>query len=141
MAEARKLDRSVAVAILTYRRRDMLDTALARCEEAFRAADIRAVLLVIDNDADQTARSVVKRYEDRFDEIHYHCEPRRGIPVARNRALDEALALPTDRVRIPSEADLFLRGRTAAPNRPTTGAAGEVAKQDFGGSYGYVMEE
>ena len=96
MAEARKLDRSVAVAILTYRRRDMLDTALARCEEAFRAADIRAVLLVIDNDADQTARSVVKRYEDRFDEIHYHCEPRRGIPVARNRALDEALAFGAD---------------------------------------------
>ncbi len=53
----------------------------------------------------------------------------------------EALALPTDRVRIPSEADLFLRGRTAAPNRPTTGAAGEVAKQDFRGSYGYVMED
>lgn len=53
----------------------------------------------------------------------------------------EALALPTDRVRIPSEGDLFLRGKTAAPNRPTSGAAGEVAKQDFGGSYGYIMEE
>lgn len=45
----------------------------------------------------------------------------------------EALALPTDRVRIPTEADLFLRGKT-------TGAAAEVAKQDFTGSYGYVME-
>jgi len=45
----------------------------------------------------------------------------------------DALALPTDRVRIPSEADLFLRGKT-------TGAAAEVAKQDFTGSYGYVME-
>ncbi|GGD39859.1 general secretion pathway protein [Sinisalibacter lacisalsi] len=53
----------------------------------------------------------------------------------------EALALPTDRIRPPSEADLFLYGRTAAPNRPTTGAAGEVAQQDFGGSYGYVMED
>ena len=53
----------------------------------------------------------------------------------------EALALPTDRVRPPSEADLFLRGNTAAPNRPTTGAAGEVARQDFTGSYGYVMED
>nr|WP_236937839.1 type II and III secretion system protein family protein [Frigidibacter mobilis] len=45
----------------------------------------------------------------------------------------QALALPTDRVRIPSETDLFLRGRTS-------GAAAEVAKQDFTGSYGYVME-
>ncbi|MBV7409247.1 type II and III secretion system protein family protein [Maritimibacter sp. DP1N21-5] len=53
----------------------------------------------------------------------------------------EALALPTDRIKPPSEADLFLHGRTAAPNRPTTGAAGEVARQDFTGSYGYVMED
>lgn len=49
----------------------------------------------------------------------------------------EALALPTDRVRLPSEADLFLFGRTAGG---ATGAAGEVARQDFTGSYGYVME-
>ncbi len=48
----------------------------------------------------------------------------------------EALALPTDRVRLPSERDLFLRGRVAGPK----GAAGEVAKQDFSGPYGYVME-
>jgi len=53
----------------------------------------------------------------------------------------EALVLPTDRIKPPSEADLFLYGRTAAPNRPTEGAAGEVAQQDFGGSYGYVMED
>ncbi|WP_300518726.1 type II and III secretion system protein family protein [Aliiroseovarius sp.] len=53
----------------------------------------------------------------------------------------EALALPTDRVRPPTESQLFLFGKTAAPNRPTSGAAGEVAQQDFGGSYGYVMED
>lgn len=52
----------------------------------------------------------------------------------------EALTLPTDRIRPPSEGDLFLFGRTESPNMPTTGAAGEVAQQDFGGSYGYVME-
>ncbi|MEI4472530.1 type II and III secretion system protein family protein [Frigidibacter sp. MR17.24] len=45
----------------------------------------------------------------------------------------QALAMPTDRVRIPSEGDLFLRGKTS-------GAAAEVAKQDYTGSYGYVME-
>jgi len=48
----------------------------------------------------------------------------------------EALALPTDRVKLPSESDLFLFGKTAK----TSGAAAEVAKQDFSGSYGYVME-
>jgi pilus assembly protein CpaC len=49
-----------------------------------------------------------------------------------------AFALPTDRVRIPSESDLFLFGRTAGTK--ARGRAGEVASQDFKGSYGYVME-
>jgi pilus assembly protein CpaC len=52
----------------------------------------------------------------------------------------EALALPTDRVRPPTERDLFLFGRVAASGAPTSGGAGEVARQDFSGSYGYVME-
>ena len=52
----------------------------------------------------------------------------------------EALALPTDRVTPPSEKDLFLFGRTTAESAPRRGAAGEVAKQDFSGSYGYVMD-
>ncbi len=53
----------------------------------------------------------------------------------------EALALPTDRIKPPTEKDLFLYGRTAEGTRtPRKGAAGEVAKQDFGGSYGYVLD-
>jgi pilus assembly protein CpaC len=52
----------------------------------------------------------------------------------------EALALPTDRVRPPTERDLFLFGRVAGDQAPTTGGAGEVARQDFSGSYGYVMD-
>ncbi len=53
----------------------------------------------------------------------------------------EAFALPTDRVTLPSERDLFLRGKVDGNSRrPRTGAAAEVAKQDFSGSYGYVMD-
>ncbi len=53
----------------------------------------------------------------------------------------EALALPTDRIRPPTESELFLFGRTGRPaGAPRSGAAAEVAKQDFTGSYGYVME-
>ncbi|MDJ0993190.1 MAG: type II and III secretion system protein family protein [Dinoroseobacter sp.] len=52
----------------------------------------------------------------------------------------EALALPTDRIRIPRERELFYFGRTVSERAPRTGAAGEVAQQDFTGSYGYVME-
>ena len=51
----------------------------------------------------------------------------------------EALALPTDRVKLPSERDLFLFGKVTG-DTPTQGAAGEVAKQDFSGSYGYVLD-
>jgi len=53
----------------------------------------------------------------------------------------EAMALPTDRIKPPSERDLFLRGQVASDARkPRGGAAGEVARQDFSGSYGYVMD-
>ena len=52
----------------------------------------------------------------------------------------ETLALPTDRVRPPSESDLFLFGRVATSQAPTQGGAGEVARQDFSGSYGYVLD-
>ncbi|PWE31986.1 general secretion pathway protein [Maritimibacter sp. 55A14] len=52
----------------------------------------------------------------------------------------EALALPTDRVRPPSENELFLFGQTAGRAKQQKGAAGEIASQDFNGSYGYVME-
>ena len=49
----------------------------------------------------------------------------------------DALILPTDRVRPPSERELFLYGRTEGS---LAGGAAEVARQDFQGSYGYVMD-
>ncbi|MEP3299776.1 MAG: type II and III secretion system protein family protein [Pseudoruegeria sp.] len=52
----------------------------------------------------------------------------------------EVLALPTDRITPPSESELFLFGKTFGKAKKVSGAAGEVASQDFGGSYGYVME-
>ncbi|WP_170344993.1 type II and III secretion system protein family protein [Ruegeria atlantica] len=52
----------------------------------------------------------------------------------------ETLALPTDRVKPPSEFDLFLNGRVARTQRTGAGGASEVAKQNFGSSYGYVLD-
>lgn len=54
--------------------------------------------------------------------------------------LGEALALPTDRITPPSESDLFLFGRMSKNLQGSTQGAQEVAKQDFSGSYGYVMD-
>ena len=52
----------------------------------------------------------------------------------------EALSLPTDRVRIPTETELFYLGDVVG-RRPAEGTpAGDVAQQDFSGSYGYVLD-
>ncbi|MGY6550042.1 MAG: type II and III secretion system protein family protein, partial [Roseinatronobacter sp.] len=48
-----------------------------------------------------------------------------------------ALMMPTDHVRPPTERELFLSGRLASPG---SGALGEIARQDFGGSYGYILD-
>ena len=58
-------------------------------------------------------------------------------PHLVNPVRGDAFALPTDRIRIPTEKELFLFGKTAGRQQ---GAAGEVARQDFTGSYGYSME-
>ncbi|MXU65337.1 type II and III secretion system protein family protein [Oceanomicrobium pacificus] len=47
----------------------------------------------------------------------------------------QALSLPTDRMRIPSEAALFLNGQIEG-----SGPAQTVAQQNFQGAYGYVLE-
>ena len=52
--------------------------------------------------------------------------------------------LPTDRVRPPTEGELFLLGKTQGnlrdTNRFSPDNAEAVAAQDFSGSYGYVLE-
>lgn len=52
----------------------------------------------------------------------------------------EALALPTDRIKPPTEQELFLFGHVTRDAKKKNSPAGEVAKQDFSGSYGYVMD-
>lgn len=49
----------------------------------------------------------------------------------------DVFALPTDRIQLPTEREFFLNGTVA---KTPKGAAGEVARQDFSSSYGYVME-
>lgn len=53
----------------------------------------------------------------------------------------DSLALPTDRIHIPNEKELFLLGNVSGKRKKRArAAAGSVASQDFTGSYGYVME-
>lgn len=50
---------------------------------------------------------------------------------------EDALSLPTDRVRIPNERDLFLMGRVELEPNPALRSA---ASRDFQGPYGYVLD-
>jgi pilus assembly protein CpaC len=53
----------------------------------------------------------------------------------------DALTLPTDRIRPPTENELFLYGRLSGnPSGPRASSRGDAAAQDFSGSYGYVLE-
>lgn len=52
----------------------------------------------------------------------------------------QALSLPTSRISPPSEKDLFLFGHVASRERGGNSAVEEVARQDFNGSYGYVLD-
>ncbi|PTX56895.1 pilus assembly protein CpaC [Litoreibacter ponti] len=52
----------------------------------------------------------------------------------------DGLVVSTDRVRPPSERDFFLNGKVAQEVRSRRSPTGEVARQDYSGSYGYVLE-
>lgn len=50
------------------------------------------------------------------------------------------LVVSTDRIRPPTEREFFLNGKVAREVRTRRTSTGEVARQDFSGSYGYVLE-
>ena len=91
-----EIELSVVVAVLTYRRPDMLGKLLAEYASMSRPAHARISLVVIDNDELGSAEEVVNSWRDRIGDAVYVLEKRRGIPVARNRAIDEALAQRAD---------------------------------------------
>ena len=67
---------------------------------------------------------------------HMHKErPDKFAPSFRCISRGDLLSLPSDRMRIPSELDLFLNGRIEG-----SPVVQDVARQDFQGSYGYVLE-
>lgn len=88
-------ERPVLIAVLTYRRSAMLSTLLGMLRDQVETVDRSrwaVEVLVVDNDADASARDVVES-PDRG--IHYVVEPEPGIARARNRALDAAAELGT----------------------------------------------
>ena len=87
----------INVCVCTCLRGEMLKVCL-RSVAAISVPDGAEVTLsVIDNDAARTAESLIESMKKDFPfPVHYFCETRRGIPYARNRAIEETLILGSD---------------------------------------------
>ncbi len=89
----------INICILTYRRPDLLGNCLQSLTGLREIDGVELLVTVIENDTEQLSRPLVEQFDTqgRF-EIHYRCEPQRGIPVARNNALEFCLAEDCDYV-------------------------------------------
>lgn len=81
---------SINICVCTYKRPDLL----AKCLESLACMtplkDAQVSVTVIDNDAEQTARDLVESIKSAFPfPLYFFHEAKRGIPCARNRAIDE----------------------------------------------------
>ncbi|MEO1397467.1 MAG: glycosyltransferase [Pseudomonadota bacterium] len=86
----------VTVVAITYARPDHLAALLESFLrlEGMEAHDLTFV--VVDNDAARSAERVVAALAERDARFVYVPEPKKGIPVARNRGLDEAIRSGSD---------------------------------------------
>ena len=80
-------DRSLVLAVLTYRRTSDLPELLPQLLEQGGTVAHRTSVLVVDNDAAASARETVE--ELALPGVRYVVEPTPGIAAARNRVLDE----------------------------------------------------
>ncbi|MFT3945103.1 MAG: glycosyltransferase family A protein [Ancrocorticia sp.] len=83
-------DLSVAIGVLTFKRNESLEELLPRLLAQLDTlpSDIRAEILVIDNDPGRSAEPLA---DGRHPAIRYVNEPTPGIAAARQRCLDEAV--------------------------------------------------
>jgi succinoglycan biosynthesis protein ExoM len=88
---------TINICICTYLRPKHLEKCLLSVLAQPALADASYTVTVIDNDADRTAEAVVKTVEaPSHTRLYYYSETNRGIPHARNRALDESTRLGSD---------------------------------------------
>lgn len=86
----------VVVAVLTYGRAETLRRLFVEFAKLLPPESARVTLLVIDNHAKGCARPVFDAHASSLHDARYVLEKQRGIPVARNRAVSEAIAMGAD---------------------------------------------
>jgi succinoglycan biosynthesis protein ExoM len=80
----------VSICIASYRRPEGLSRLLDSLERLKLPIGIRTETIVVDNDRDASAASIVKSRSSSLEPILYYVEPHRNIALARNRALSKA---------------------------------------------------
>jgi GT2 family glycosyltransferase len=90
------MTKTIVVAVLTCERNETLEKFLIEYSKLAVPSEVRAILLVVDNSKDAASRKMVDSYRNRIVGLRYVVETTLGIPIARNRAVDEALAMQAD---------------------------------------------
>ena len=80
----------ISVCIATFRRPGGLARLLESLAGACKVDGLSAEIIVVDNDAAETARAVAESMRGKFRSLRYFVEPRQNIADARNRAVREA---------------------------------------------------
>ena len=84
----------ILISVCTCMRPKMLKNALLSIEKLIVPDDIKIEILVVDNDKNQSAKSIVEEIAPKLNlKVNYFVEEKRGISNARNRVLDEATIL------------------------------------------------
>lgn len=79
---------SVVIAVLTFKRNEAIAQLIPHLIEQANSVDIRAGVIVVDNDPNGSAREIVEAYRDHG--VVYVHEPQPGIAHGRNAALNAA---------------------------------------------------
>lgn len=88
----------ICVGAITFRRPNLLGGLLRSFENLRAPPNATLIFLIVDNDAAMSAAIAVKNFQSRLKEgiVLYTVEARAGIPIARNRAVQEAIAAGAD---------------------------------------------
>jgi len=119
----------VSICIATYRRPEGLSRLLDSLERLKLPVGVQVETIVVDNDRDASAASIVESRSGSLESIHYCVEPRQNIALARNRALSEASG----------EWILFIDDDEAADENWITEYLKLVEREPCDGAFGPVL--
>ena len=99
--------KSIAISCNTFLRPKILEKTLESIAQLNIPAGIKITVLVVDNDANASARTVIDKFQVDFPfDITYKVEEKRGLANARNRLLKEALELGVSHIAILDDDDI-----------------------------------